>query len=262
MLEGGSVSWDAEHQLVSAAGLHTYAGFSQTYSGSTYSIVKKTGELFVAGKNGSKKKIADLGSQLYDMVSMDFQKTPGGLLIVTIRDNYGEPHINNHLFTLILKNGGVIRQSQASYWMRFTDNVTRYGNHLLLTDGRSLRILEDGTGTVLQTLDLVKLGGEDDDYFIEGIADDFLLIRPNRTGLLTLVDRKTGRSVKLYKKLLDADDIEYADTNEAPYKGDYLEYVKRDGPTLFFKNNTPVRKDDKFYSFTLPVPASEDVTIK
>jgi hypothetical protein len=81
-LEGGSVRWDAEHHLVTASGLHTYAGVSQTYAGNTYSIVKKTGEIF-----------------------------------------------------------------------------------------------------------------------IEGIADDFLLIRPNSLGLITLVDRKSGGSVKLYDKL-------------------------------------------------------------
>ncbi|MCD9021549.1 copper amine oxidase N-terminal domain-containing protein [Cohnella silvisoli] len=252
-LEGGSVRWDAGHQLISASGLHTYAGVSETYAGNTYSIVKSTGELFVTGNNGIQKKIANLGSQLYDGVSMDFKKTNEGLLFVTILDNYGEPHINNHVFTLILKNGAVIRQSDVKYWQRYTDNVTQYGNHLLLTDGKSLRIIEDGTGNVTQTLDLVKLGGDDDTYFIEGIADDYLLIRPNRSGLLTLVDLKSGGSVKLYEKLLDADDIEYATTNDVPYKGDYLQYVNRDGPTLYFKNNSPINKDEKVYSFSLPV---------
>lgn len=259
-LEGGSIRWDAQHYLVSASGLHTYAGVSQTYAGNTYSIVKKTGDLFVMGRNGVQTKIANLGSQLNDGVTMDFKKTPEGLLLVTILDNYGEPHINNHVFTLILKNGAVIRQSDVGYWNRFTNNVTQYGNHLLLTDGKLLRIIEDGTGIVTQTLNLVKLGGEDDNYFIEGIADDFLLIRPNNSGLLTLVDRNSGGSVKLYDKLLDADDIEYVTTNDVPYKGDYLKYVKRNGPTLYFKNNSPMLKDDKLYSYSLPVPSGDILT--
>ncbi|QHW32844.1 copper amine oxidase N-terminal domain-containing protein [Paenibacillus rhizovicinus] len=263
VLEGGSIQWDGAHRLFTAKGLHTFASFSQTYGGRTFSIVNRTGELFVnGGKNGASVKLADLGSPIYGGVSMDFQPTEGGLLYVTIHDNYGEPHLGNHIFTLILKNGVVIRKANASYWYRFMPNVTSYGHHLLMTDGKTLRILADGTADVEQTLDLVKLGGEEDNYFVEGIADDFVLIRPNRSGLLTLVDRKTGGSVQLYKQLLSAEEITLAETNDTIY-GDWLQYVKREGSTLYFKNGSSLEKNrDKLYAYTLPVPAADEASVQ
>lgn len=251
-LEGGSLQWDAAHRTVSAKGLHMYAGVSQTYGGRIYSIVKRTGELFATnGKNGAKVKLATLGSPLYDGVTMSFQPTAGGLLYLRIHDNFGEPHLGNNVYTLVLKNGAVIRQAKVDYWQRYADNVTMYGNHLLLTDGRTLRMIQDGTGNVEQTLDLVKLGGADDTYFVEGADDDYLLIRPNRSGLLTLVDRKTGASVKLYKELLSAEEVTYAETNDTLY-GDWLQFVKRDGDALYFRNTSPLEKDrDKLYAYKL-----------
>ncbi|MBM7568533.1 stalk domain-containing protein [Paenibacillus sacheonensis] len=257
-LEGNSIAWDAKNHVFSAKNLHTYAGVSQTYNGRTYSIVKGTGELFASGgKNGDPVKLADLGSQLFDGVTMKFQPTKGGLLYLTILDNYGEPHINNHVFTLVLKNGAVIRKASVGYWLRYEENVKSYGNHLLLTDGRTLRIIEDGTGNVEQTIDLVKLGGEEDDYFVEGIDDDFLLIRPNSSGLLTLVDRRSGGTVKLYEKLLDAEGAKYATTNDTPYYGDRLHFVKRAGDVLYFEDNSPLATNDKPLTYTLPVPADK-----
>ncbi|WP_158081749.1 copper amine oxidase N-terminal domain-containing protein [Paenibacillus selenitireducens] len=256
-LEGNSLTWDAEHQLISAAGLHTYPGASQTYAGMTYSVVKNTGELFVTDKNGIQTKIANLGSELYDGVTFDFRKTPGGLLFLTIGDNYGEPHINNHLFYLILKDGSVIRQSDVKYWQRYEQNVTQFGNELLLTDGKTLRFIEDGTGVVKSTLDLVKFGGEDDNYFIEGGDDDFLLIRANGSGLLKLVERSSQQTVILYDKLLGAADIQYAESNDAPYRGDYLKYAKREENILYFRNNSPIAKDTNLYSYTLHIKVEE-----
>ncbi|MWV44111.1 hypothetical protein GRF59_10755 [Paenibacillus sp. HJL G12] len=253
MLEGGALAWDPAQHLVSASGLHTYAGSSQTYEGRTYSVANSTGDLYVTDKSGARLKLANLGSKLYETADMSFQKTPAGLLLLTIHDNYGEPHINNHIFTLVLKGDSVIRQNDVHYWKRYKENVVLNGNELLLTDGKKLRIIEDGTGKVKETLDLVKLGGEDSEYFIEGAGDDFLLIRPNDSGLLTLVDRKSGESVKLYDKLLSKEEIEYAQMNDVPYKGDWLEYVKREGKTLYFKNNSMLSQDKKVYTYTLPM---------
>ncbi|WP_164779409.1 copper amine oxidase N-terminal domain-containing protein [Paenibacillus kobensis] len=260
VLEGNSVSWDAKSHVFSAKQLHTYKNdndvvlgtVSETYAGRTYSVDRSTGELFAGiGKNGAKVKLADLGSPLNDLVSIKFEPTKGGLVYLTIEDVYGEPHINQHLYTLVLKNGAVIRKADAGYWQRFGQNVTSYDQHLLLTDGKTLRIIQDGTGNVEQTLNLVKLGGEEESYSIESIADDYLLIRPNRSGLLTLVDRESRASVKLYEKLLNAEGQEYATTNDVPYHGDELQFVKRDGGTLYFKDNSPLANHDGLLAYKL-----------
>ncbi|MBW7458792.1 stalk domain-containing protein [Paenibacillus sepulcri] len=248
-LEGGTVSWDAKNNLIMANGLHFFKQYSQTFEGSTYSVNVENGELFVTKGTGEPRRLASLGPYA-DLLSMQFAKTKGGLLVLTVNNNYGEPHINHQTLTLVLKNGSLIRVSDVKYWKRWEQNVTQYGDQLLLTDGRTLRLIQDGTGAVTQTIDLVKLGGEDDSYFIEAFDKDFLLIRPNQKGLLTLIDRATGASTLLYKKLLTAEEQDYAENNDVPYYGDQLKYMKREDSTLYFVNNADDPSKPE-YTYTL-----------
>ncbi|MDO7907150.1 copper amine oxidase N-terminal domain-containing protein [Paenibacillus sp. JX-17] len=241
-LEGRMVSWDANHKLLVAAGMHSYSSASAQYEGLTYTIDKPSGKLYTTDSKGNTRLLANLGAEVYEYVSFDFKKTPGGLTYLTITDVFGEPHINNQWFTLVIKNGVAIRQAGVHYYQRYGDNVKMYGNHLLLTDGKTLRVIEDGTGRVTETMNLTKLGGVDDRYLIEGMDDDVLLIRPNTKGILTLIDRKTGRKIELYKQFLDAEGQEYAEVNDVPYHGDELKYLKREGHVLWFQDkNTGIK---------------------
>lgn len=253
-LEGNGVDWNKSDWSIAASGLHKYASASGKYGGLIYSADFETGEVYTIMPKGTKRKLASLGGPLYEFVNFKFEKTAGGLLIVTIYDNYGEPHIHNQVFTLVLKNGSVIRQAKTKYFNRFTENVNYYAGHLALTDGKKLRIIEDGTGKVLETIDLVALGGEDDNYFVEGMDDDFILFRANMRGILTLYDRHTGSKTELYKELLDEEQQQFTETNDLPYYGDWLVFEKRDGQTLQFRNDTIFRKDTKKYAYTLPRP--------
>ena len=250
-LGGQSVSWDAKQSVYKAKGLQTYASASAKFGGLTYTVNKKLGQLYVTDVKGKSRLLANLGSKLYDMVHLDFFKTPAGLIYLTITDVYGEPHINNKWFTLVIKNGMVIRQASVGYHYRFGNNIKMYSNQLLLTNGKTLRLIEDGTGKITQTIDLTQLGGRNDDYLIEGMDKDFILIRANQDGILTLVNRAAGTKTLLYKVLLDKEQQEYAETNDIPYYGDNLRFLKREGDTLFFKNETPLFKDQKVYKYKL-----------
>lgn len=235
--------------MYTAKNFQSFSSSSAVYGGITYTVDKQTGKLYAQSPAGQPRLIANLGSELYDMISFDFRKTAKGLIYLTITDVYGEPHINNKWYTLIIKEGIVIRQASVGYWIRYGDNVKLYGDNLILTDGKSLRVIEDGTGKVKETLNLVKLGGIDDKYLVEGIDDDFLLIRPNQKGLLMLIDRKTGAQTLLYKELLDAEQQVYAETNDIPFYGDRLEYIKREGNVLQFKNQAV--QDGRIYKYDL-----------
>ncbi|MNE99001.1 hypothetical protein D3C80_1976090 [compost metagenome] len=79
--------------------------------------------------------------------------------------------------------------------------------------------------------------------------DDFLLIRPNQKGLLMLIDLKTGSNTLLYKELLDADQQLYAEINDVPFHGDQLEFVRRTGNLLQFRNQTV--QDGRIYEYEL-----------
>lgn len=78
-------------------------------------------------------------------------------------------------------------------------------------------MIEDGTGKVTETINLNTLGGNSDNYLVEGMDEDFLLIRSNQQGFLIMIDRKTGAKTLLYKALFDVEQQKYAETNDLPF---------------------------------------------
>ncbi|WP_068603596.1 stalk domain-containing protein [Paenibacillus swuensis] len=246
-IESDALRWDAKTRTITAHGLNTYRSYSAKHGGLTYIVEPKESALYVVDRQGREKKLAKLGAPIYEYLSFRFRTTPGGLLQLTLNDNYGEPHINNRTFSVIMKDGAVIHQSHVHYWMRFQENVGHVNNQLLITDGHTLRLIEDGTGAETETLDLQKLGGEKDEYFVEGMDEDILLIRPNDSGILMLIDRKFGTNTALYKKLLSKEEQEYVEVNDVPYRGDHLTFVKRSGDVLYFKNKSPFTENKDEY---------------
>jgi len=250
-LGGGNVTWDAKAKTIKADRLKTFKQYIYSYEGSTYTIEPRKGILYVKEGKGALRELAKLGESLHDYLTFEFQKTPGGLLVLNLEDNYGEPHINNQLFTLVIKNGKVIQQSNVYYFKRFEQNVTQADGQLLLNNGKTLRLIEDGTGKVIETIDLVALGGEDDNYFIEYFDKDVFLLRANKNGILKLVNRESMTATVLYKELLGDKQQENVETNDLPYFGDFLKLIKREGDILYFKNGFPYDKDDQTYTLDL-----------
>ncbi|MNC66842.1 hypothetical protein D3C75_1172870 [compost metagenome] len=105
-----------------------------------------------------------------------------------------------------------------------------------MTDGKVLYVL-DSAGEVKQEYDLVKIVGLDETYSVEGIGEEFALVRPNRTGLLTLINLKTLDTVQLYKQL-NAQEQEYAELNDVPYHGDEIKFEQEKDGVLYFSYNS------------------------
>ena len=140
----------------------------------------------------------------------------------------------------------------SHYSFRFENNIKFYGEQVVLTDGKQVFLINDNTGEITQTLNLVNLIGEEDSYFVEGIGEDYLLVRPNRNGLLTLINLKTGGKVQLYTELLNETEQRYAETNEVPYRGDGLKFIEQKGNSLYFKNtSTFFGTDNTLYIYEL-----------
>lgn len=237
--EGSNLKLDPTTNTLSANGLKTFNVFTESYGGRTYTLVKANGDLYVSQGKNNVLKITSLETT-FDWVGMKIEKTPGGLLVITINDSYGEPHINTRVITLVFKNGALMRKASFSYQFRGDTEIKPYDDNLILHDGNILRFVQDETANVTATLDLKKLGGEEQAYYLEGIDKDLLLLRGNQKGWLTLIHRNTGERTLLYKELLTAEDQEYAETNDSPYKGDTLKFVKRSGDKLYFLNDSPL----------------------
>lgn len=246
-LRGTKVSWKEKQQVVSAAGLRKDAGARILYSRLTFSLDFETGELTLKDNvEGIERKLTDL-APILGIVTYSFRRTKGGLLLLTITDNSGEPHIHYRQYQIVLKNRGLIRQSSAYFYERVPLNDMSYGDTIVLTNGKQLRLIEDVTGKVLEKIDLVRIGGEDDNYYVEGMDEDFLLLRANKSGMLKLYDRRTQETVLLYKQLLDPSLYEITETYTQPLvgQGDYLTFVKREGDQLLFRNEAPYLKEEE-----------------
>ena len=150
--------------------------------------------------------------------------------VITVVDNYGEPHVHYDEYSVLVHGKQAVSQRKASYFQRYEPNVNYYQyyhpdgwiQNLALTDGRTLTVFNE-EGAVEAEYDLPALAGKDEAYAVLGISDKYLVVRPNRTGFLTLINLDDGnRAVELYDKLLTGEDLAYARDNDVPYRGDSL----------------------------------------
>ncbi|MNM14053.1 hypothetical protein D3C81_242550 [compost metagenome] len=242
-LDGGNVVWDAKKKTLLANGLHMFRSYSEKFEGAEYAVSLDSGELYVTTGQGAKHKIADLG-QLLDVVDFDFQRTPGGLLRLQVRNVYGEPHINTAYDTFILKDGAVLRKAHIAVKSSFGSPAVWSDGKLIMSDGRTLRLIEDRTGRVLESYDLSKLMGDNAStdpaliYQVEAFDSDIALIRPYNTGLLTLLNRNTGEQTLLYKEFFDEELQQQTEELDPMTWGDFLTYTGRTGNKLTFTYNT------------------------
>ncbi|MNO40530.1 hypothetical protein D3C76_306810 [compost metagenome] len=74
--------------------------------------------------------------------------------------------------------------------------------------------------------------------------------KAHQQALLMLIERKTGKQTLLYQKLLDAEQQKFAETNDLPFYGDNLKFIKREANALLFTNEYV--RDGKIYKYLLP----------
>lgn len=252
---GDQVKWDQNTRTVSIQIKHIFIKTKQ--GDSEYWINKVNGDLYVVKALSLPKKIGSIGLSVpakYHqefLISAEAKQTPKGNVLLTVHNNYGEPHLNNEIFSVYLKDNKIIKHTKAYYYNRWVQNVQFNKDMVILTDGKKAYFYDDRTATLAKTHDLAVLGGEDENYFIEGIGENYILIRPNQTGHLTLYNFKTNEKIKLYKELFKDNpmELEYAEMNDTPYRGDALHFLGEKNGSLHFKNNSIFNKDDKTYQY-------------
>ncbi|UQZ37635.1 hypothetical protein C2I18_22035 [Paenibacillus sp. PK3_47] len=255
-LEGGTLRWDPKTRSLMANGLHMYRGYSESYKGSLYTLSIDTGDLYVsAGQGSPKTKLANLGSGL-DSVHFKFEDTPGGLRVLRVVNSYGEPHRFLEYFTFILNNGALLRQSSTDIYSTFAEPALWSEGRLLLNDGKTVRLIEDSTGAVVETVDLTKLmhGEADQKYNVEAFYRDIAIIRPLDTASLTLVDRTSGTQTVLYEKLLNGEERQWLLLQrDSMFPGDNFRFSGRNGNELTITaGHIGPENNEKKFIYTLP----------
>lgn len=231
--------YDSATKTYNIDSLPNYAYSTSTFENKTYEVRFNPAEVYVKDNKGARTLLAKLSQPINETALMKFIKTPKGSLIVTISEFYGITIGSTDIHTLLFKENKLIRQMHAHYLFRSGKNINLVGSQIILTDGKKAEIIDDNTGKTIQTLDLVELGGKDDDYAIEGLGDRYILIRPASTGLLTLVQLNSNSKTQLYEKLLDADEQKAALNPGEFFRGDTLTFVKQEGNVLYFSKYDP-----------------------
>ena len=263
---GAGVKWEPSLKTVSITRVDDFIK-PQVWSGIW--LNRKTGDLYTARDEQSPAVlIGKLDASIKGSVSFNAGGIGGGSgSVLTIVDNYGEPHVQYDAYGILIQNNKIVSQKKVSYFQRYEQNVSYFQvynpkgwlQYSVLTDGKIVTVFNE-QGKAVKEYDLPALAGKDEVYSVLMIGEDYLVVRPNRTGLLTLIDLKDNTTVVLADKLLSGKDLEYARSNDVPYHGDELKFAGDMGHgTLDFSYDSPVdNKKDNYVRLSYDRPSYEE----
>ncbi|MCQ6562869.1 copper amine oxidase N-terminal domain-containing protein [Paenibacillus mendelii] len=249
---GADVKWNGSAQTVSITKSDPYI------TGGTIWLNRKTGDLYIAHPYEQPPvNVGKIDADIQGEISFGGGGIDSKNRIVTIVDNYGEPRTHYDTYSVLVHNNKIVSQKKASYYQRYEQNLSYYQyydpngwiQNTVLTDGRTLTIFNE-EGKAVREYDLPTLVGKDEVYSVLGAGENFLIVRPNKTGFLTLINLEDNSTVELYDKLLSGKDLEYARNNVVPYHGDELKFVGAEWTEdeLIFMYRSPFDSKDREYT--------------
>jgi len=120
--------------------------------------------------------------------------------LITIINNYGEPAINEAVYTLFVKKGKILRQSYAHYWQFTPEDIKLYNGDAVMNDGHQVRLI-GSDGSVKSTWNVSQLAGNPQaNYAVEALGEGYIVARWSEEGLLTLIDLRTKKSIILFEE--------------------------------------------------------------
>ncbi|WP_020614919.1 copper amine oxidase N-terminal domain-containing protein [Paenibacillus daejeonensis] len=242
---GAEVVWNSVSKTVHIQKTNDFIQF--TGNNETIWLHSQLGELYIA--RSYEQSPVHAGK-----IDMDFKGElsfeSGGIRptpsVITFVDNHGSAGEYYDTYSVLVHNKKIIKQNNASYYKRYEPNLSSYQYYdpdgwiqrAVLTDGKIVTVY-DTEGTEIKSYDLPALVGKDEVYSVQGVMEDFLIVRPNQSGFLTYVDLNDDSVVELYKHLLTGRDLDYFSNRQDPYAGDDLRYIGYDSwmdtnPLIFF----------------------------
>lgn len=210
----------------------------------TYKVNPKTNQL-IYHHAGEEKVIGEIKAKHPGQIYISTQKTSNNHEVIIVDNNYGEPSIFFDR-TIFYRDGEkILGKVEASYKNRVTDKIAYLDNQVALTDGEKAYIYDDKTGKLIKEYDLQKLIGKGN-YEIEVGGSNFLLVREDQKGLLTLLNLENKQVVEIYKVIsLSDEEKEFALHGYEPtYDG--IKFDKKEGNALYFKYSGLNIREGKF----------------
>jgi len=244
---GAQVNWNQKTNTVNIDYEQRY--IMRPQGNTTYWMHLTDGTLYYAKGNNYAEELVKLNMDIKDWGGLSIEEIDDTSIFVTVTDCYGEPHVNDVIYKAFIKNGEILHETKEKYFIRkIGANIEKYNGNYVMNDGKRVDIV-NRSGEIINTYDLVELSGEDEIYFIEAIADEYILIRPFNTGLLTFIDLKNNNKVLLYKSLLSQQDIEYVEYMIVDGFGDNLTFKEQKGDVLYFQHRSIFNNEEVIYQY-------------
>ncbi|WP_165867474.1 copper amine oxidase N-terminal domain-containing protein [Paenibacillus pinisoli] len=199
---GAQVDWHEKERRVNITMETKY--IYTTQDATSYWLEKTNGKLYSASNADSAKLIADTKAEVLGSSEFTVESLSANVHVLQVYDSFGEPGFNNVIYKLVIANQKLTLETRTFYYWHPNNNIERSANNnALLIDGATLYEM-NLEGELVGKHDLKALTGyEDKDYQVEWFDDNYMVVRPERTGWLTLVDRNTKETTLLAEAVLD-----------------------------------------------------------
>lgn len=232
---GGKVDWNEKQRHVTLTREERYLFVD--YAGTGHWLARKDGLLYVAPEAEPAWLIADTSAEILGRGQMQIESLSEQNVVMKIHDDYGEPQVHHVIYKMIISSGKLILESESYSYAHPNRSVDWSGEgRALLMNGTTLYEVNQ-EGAILASYDLQTLTGyEDENFLVEWYDADYMVVRPERTGWLTLVNRKTKEAVRLAEALLTKEQwdvyqsLDQLSTEFVNWDG--LNVITRDGDTL------------------------------
>ncbi|WP_106769492.1 copper amine oxidase N-terminal domain-containing protein [Paenibacillus faecalis] len=253
---GIPIKWKGK-STVSLQGSKEYA--SGAAGGKIFWLNTKDGTLLTGHAGSVPRKAGKVSIQNVDRLHITPRKINPSSYVVDINNVHGEPHIHESRTRVLIHQGKIVKQGTTNYsnfsGRSVNPDINGYKGNVAIMNGSVLQLVHP-TGKVVKTYDLAKITGVEDDFSVEAIEPEFLLVRPYKDATLFIVHPTAKKSIQIYKKLPLDDEakklIEEYPYTEAGYVGDGLTYTGYKNQMLTFKWSHPFVDKGKTFTYKLP----------
>lgn len=252
---GIPVKWNGK-KTISLHGSKQYV--SNSIGGMVFWLSRDNGTLLTGQAGSVPRSAGKIAIDNIDWIGIQPRKINASTYVVDINNSHGEPHIHETHIRALLYQGKIVKQG-STHFTNFSGintkpNINGFKGNVAIMDGSTLQLVHP-TGKVVKTYNLAALTGVEDDFVVEAIEKDFLLVRPYKESMLYIVHPTSKKSILIYPELLEENLqklIKEYPPNEMGYVGDALSYAGYSNQKLTFTFNHPLLSTNKTFTYKLP----------
>lgn len=251
------LKYDSKSGLTTTFG--SQGGYAYTAVGNVLFWVNRDYGTLLMGKAGTTPvQVGRLPVENLELLSISAHRINSSTYVADITNDYGEPHIHQERYRVLIQDNKILKDSKTSHsnfaGINYSRDQLSYKGNIAMMNGSTLELVHP-TGKTVKTYNLAELTGVDDQFIIEAIEGDFLLVRPYKQATLYVVHPAGSTAKLIYPELLDADSkdmIEEYPSNEVGYFGDGLTYKGYANGKLSFDFKNPFLGKIAKHTYTLP----------